>query len=668
MNLSLVDWAIIIAFFLFIAGVATFTRRYVRGVADFLAANRCAGRYMLSVSDAVANLGAISLIAFYEAGLQTGFTYIWWSNLMTPFGILIVTTGWIIYRYRQSRVLTLAELFERRYSKKFRLFMGVVMFVSGTLNFGIFPAIGSKFFMYFCGFPSYPIQLFNVLTVDLTFAAIMGILLTVSLYFTFMGGQIAIMLTDFLQGIFTTIILGVVAAFVIIKIGWDPIEELILSSPDHFHMIHPLRGQNIPDFNIGYFIMLMVLTVYFHKAWQGSQGYGAAPLNPHEAKMGGLVGLLRGQVLLMSAMLLPVIVYVILRAPSFAGIAEQANSVLGTIDNDTLKSQMTVPIVMKFILNKGILGCFAALFLAAFISTHDTYLHSWGSIFVQDIVMPFRKKPFTQKQHIFLLKASIVAVALFAFIFSLLWTQTEAILLWFQLTGAIYLGGAGAVLIGSLYWKRGTTMGAYSAMITGMTLAMSGIVIQQAYMRGWWGLEGEFLLNGMQISFVTAIASSLVYVIVSLVNNRVFDLDKLLHHGKYAVAEDVVEGNIEHRGVLMRFFAKFGLTKEFNRRDKFVFFMALGYTYFWFFIFLFGTIYNFAVDVKPASWMKYWKYYTMFTFVVLIVHSTWMIIGGTMDIKKMFNRLKTVKRNEQDDGWVQSRDTSDVSEKDHFNS
>ena len=408
--------------------------------------------------------------------------------------------------------------------------------------------------------------------------------------------------------------------------------------------------------------MLMVVTAYVNRTWQGSQGYTAAPLNPHEAKMGGIVGLLRGHVMFMSVMLLPVIVYVIMHHPDFAGIANQANSILGNIDNAPLKAQMTVPVVMSFVLKKGLLGCFAAVFLAAFISTHDTYMHSWGSIFVQDVVMPFRKKPFTQKQHMRLLRFSILGVAVFALVFSLFWTQPEAIFLWFQLTGAIYMGGAGAVLIGSLYWKKGTTLGAFSAMITGITMALSGIVIQQAYKHGWWGLEGKFFLNGMQISFITSIVSSFVYVIVSLINNKTFDMDKLLHRGQYTIAEDIVEGGLKEGGAFIRFFSKFGLSDEFNKRDKFIFFLAIGYAYFWFFIFLFGTIYNYVVDVKPEAWMKYWKYYTMFMFVTLIIHVTWMTIGGTMDIKKMFHRLKTIKRNEHDDGWVQEENQADGGE------
>ena len=57
------------------------------------------------------------------------------------------------------------------------------------------------------------------------------------------------------------------------------------------------------------------------------------------------------------------------------------------------------------------MGAFAAVMLAAFISTHDTYLHSWASIFIQDVVMPLRKKPFSSKQHISVLRWAIIGVA-----------------------------------------------------------------------------------------------------------------------------------------------------------------------------------------------------------------------------------------------------------------
>ena len=89
-----------------------------------------------------------------------------------------------------------------------------------------------------------------------------------------------------------------------------------------------------------------------------------------------------------------------------------------------------------------------AVMLMATIGTHDTYLHSWGAIFIQDVVMPFRNKPFTPEQHLRALRLSILGVCIFIFFFSLIFQQSEYIFLFFAITGAIFTGGSGAVIIG----------------------------------------------------------------------------------------------------------------------------------------------------------------------------------------------------------------------------
>ena len=58
-------------------------------------------------------------------------------------------------------------------------------------------------------------------------------------------------------------------------------------------------------------------------------------------------------------------------------------------------------------------GGFAAAMLTFFISTNNTAMHAWGSIFIQDVVCVLRKKPLSQKQHMWYLRMSIVFVAVF---------------------------------------------------------------------------------------------------------------------------------------------------------------------------------------------------------------------------------------------------------------
>src|SRR5438034_6171934 len=104
------------------------------------------------------------------------------------------------------------------------------------------------------------------------------------------------------------------------------------------------------------------------------------------------------------------------------------------------------------------------------------HLHSWGSIFIQDVVLPLKRKAMSPRQHIWALRISVAAVAGFALLFSTVFTQTQYINFWWNLTGTMFTAGAGAAIIGGLYWKKGTTTAAWAAAITGSVLATVGIL------------------------------------------------------------------------------------------------------------------------------------------------------------------------------------------------
>ena len=153
MSLSLIDWLIVVVTLgLMIYGVV-FSRRFMKSVADFLAAGRTAGRYLISVSMGMAMLGAISVVGEFEMFFKSGFCLRWWELSMAVAILIVTVSGWVFYRFRQTRALTLAQFFEERYSRNFRVFAGLLAFLSGIINFGIFPSVGARFFIYYTGLP-----------------------------------------------------------------------------------------------------------------------------------------------------------------------------------------------------------------------------------------------------------------------------------------------------------------------------------------------------------------------------------------------------------------------------------------------------------------------------------------------------------------------------------
>ncbi|MFO7588025.1 MAG: sodium:solute symporter [Gemmatimonadota bacterium] len=638
MNFTSLDWAILLAVYLAMAGGVFLLRPFMRSVADFLAAGRTAGRYMLSVAQGIAMLGAISVVGFLEQNYVAGFGLTWWG-LSTAVVVLIVTaTGFVIYRFRESRCLTLAEFFERRYSRRFRIFMGMLAFFSGIVNFGIFPAVGARFFIHFVGLPG-AVRVAGV-AID-TFPVVMAVLLATALMFVFHGGQVTVIVTDFVQGLFVNAVFLAITLFLLSTVSWEQILAALGTAPADASLLNPFRTSRVEDFNFWYFLIGTVGVVYVVMSWQGTQGYNASAKSAHEAKMGAVLGNWRGIPQVLFLLVVPVVAYTVLHHPDFAAQAARVGEMLGTAESRTIENQLRVPSVLATVLPAGLMGAFAAVMLTAFLSTHDTYLHSWGSVFVQDLVMPLRRRPFTPEAHMRALRLSITGVAVFIFLFSLLFRQSQYIFLFFAITGAIFAGGSGAVLIGGLYWRGGTTAAAWSAMITGSSIAVSGIVLHQ--------LIEDFPINGQVFWGIAMAASSLVYVTVSLLGRREpFDLDRLLHRGAHAVpGERPVEGSRPRRGL-----RALTLGPEATRGDRAIYFATYAWIGLWTLVFAAGTALNLAHDVSDAAWGRFWRIYVFAQAAAAAAVIVWFSVGGIRDIRRMLADLRMARRDDSDDGWV----------------
>jgi SSS family solute:Na+ symporter len=660
-----IDWSIAGALMALMIAIAIVSSRLMRSVADFMAAGRHVGRYLLSISLEMASIGAVSVVAmfeqFYESGFVGGYWYlVWWFV-----SLAIAMSGWVTYRFRQTRALTMAQFFEMRYSRRFRIFAGVLAFSAGLVNFGIFPAVGARFFIYFCGLPQY-VSL-GGLEVS-SFVLVMLVLLTLALAFTFLGGQIAVTLTDYTQGIFFSFVLLVVIVLLARSLTWTQVSEALLAAPPDESLVHPFRTSKIEDFNAWYFLIGAFALVYNHMAWQGNQGYFCAAKSPHEARMGRILFTWRQFIEKLLLILLPIFVYTMLHHHAFAADAAEVRSALSQIENDQIAKQMLVPVGLRQLLPTGAMGCLCAVMLAAFVTTHDTYLHSWGTILIQDVAIPLRRKPLTPRQHLLLLRLSICGVAVFIFFFSLLFRQTQHVYMFFAITGAIYLGGAGAVILGGLYWRRGTAAAAWSSMIVGSTLAVSAIVIKQISLdRVPNDLLRQALafvesING-QILFGIAMGCSIVtYVAVSLLGPRqAVDLDRILHRGRYKVESDDVTERVEHHP-RSRWYRWLGMNDEFTRGDRFIYVVTTLWTAGWMAVFVALTVGNLVTDVTPTWWAGFWYRCMWVAFVVGVITSLWFLIGGLRDLYDLLHRLRTAVRDASDDGTVHQQPSATAPE------
>jgi SSS family solute:Na+ symporter len=652
MNLSWIDWTIVFASIILIRIVSWKTRSLMRGVADFLSANRAAGRYLLTISGEMGGFGVITLVAGFQAFTAAGFPTLWWGMMSMPLGVIFSMTGWVFYRLRETRALTVAQFFEMRYSRKFRIFAGLLCWLSGIINFGIFPAIAARFLIYFCGLP----DIFTVAGVHIaTYPALMVADLGLALFFVSGGGQISVMVTECVQGMVALFAYIAIAVAVIVLIPWGHAVTAMNTAPADASMLNPFHTAGVQDFNAWFYLIGIFLSTYGFQTWLGAQGFMTSARNPHEQRMGNLISGWRRAPLYLIGIVLPLAAFTVMHLPQYAGLASGINADIHRIGSTTLQNEMSVPIALAHILPIGIKGLLAMVVIFLSITCHDTYMHSWGAIFVQDVLIPWRGgKALEPEQHVRWLRYSIFFVAVFAFFFSLFYVETDKILFFQAITGTIWLGGAGAVMIGGLYSRFGTTAGAYAAMIAGAVLGIGGLVMPHL----WEAHHAtKFPINGQWLSLISSGIAIALYVGISLITGgarRPFNLEKMLHRGAYSVDPHEHETKSVAKS---RWQELLGMGSEFSKGDRFLAILFAVWTFGWWAVFISVCVAHFAFHaISDAFWAPFWRTYIILLMVQCVPVSIWFTIGGVKDIRDLLQRLETAKRDPLDDGRVSHGD------------
>ncbi|MDD3886286.1 MAG: hypothetical protein PHI35_05405 [Victivallaceae bacterium] len=269
-------------------GVAFYSRRYVRDVADYLACGRVAGRYVISVGDLTSGLSVITFVAFCEQNYQCGIAMSFWETALSlQVGTFLSLTGYCVYRFRQTRCLSIGQFFEQRYSRSFRIVASALRAFTEMLTNAIGPAIAVRFFIYFLGLP-HRVDLFGM-SLPVYGLLVAGLLL-IALLIIFPAGRVSLLITDSLQGLMSYPIFLVFTIFVLVNISWfSDTVPVMLDRAAGESFINPMDVSKLRDFNVFALIVTLTGTILNRAAWIGNDTTNSAR-NPHEQKMAGILG------------------------------------------------------------------------------------------------------------------------------------------------------------------------------------------------------------------------------------------------------------------------------------------------------------------------------------------------------------------------------------------
>ena len=144
-------------------------------------------------------------------------------------------------------------------------------------------------------------------------------------------------------------------------------------------------------------------------------------------------------------------------------------------------------------------------------------------------------------------------------------------------------------------------------------------------------------------------ASALVYVAISLLAPRPFDLDALLKRKDDVKHKESVV--LAKRG--WRTWLKLGLDNpEFTPRDKALYVLSYIWTGVQLSLFIIGTTIALTIGIDKGFWLEFWKVYVLVLLALSVVVIVWFTIGGLKDLRKMTAALKSMQRDHEDDGQV----------------
>jgi solute:Na+ symporter, SSS family len=741
-----IDWLIVLIPVIAILALAIHARKYVRGVVDFLAAGRVAGRYVISVSDMTTSLSVLTLVALVETKYQVGYGLTFWWYLISPVAIIMGLTGYCTYRFRQTKSLSMGQFLEMRYSRRFRTIAACLRTASEMLTNAIGPAIAANFFIYFLGLP-HKVMVFGIPLP--CFAIVVGLVLAMCVVVMWSGGRISLLVTDCFQGLICYPIFVVITGYVLLTFSWGyEIAPVMMDRVPGESFLNPFDISGLRDFNIFALVVTIIGQVLNRASWIGTDTSNCGR-TPHEQKMAGILGSWRSGLSVFMCLMLAITVITLMNHRNFADRAhtirqqlsakvaeeavaspelrteldariaalpvnghtigidaplsqknnvdtpymETAHDTLGTSPEGnlqfqkyrTLYNQMMVPVTLRNILPVGILGLFCLLMVLLMLSTDDSHIFNSSSTIVQDIIMPMMKKAPTSAQHLLLLRMASLGVAGIFFISSLFFVQLDYINMFITIMTAVWLGGAGPIMVFGLYSRFGTTAGAYCSLLFGSGLSIGGLLLQRnwaagvypwLHSHGWdvpvgsllaavsgpfnpyivWKMNAvKFPINSYELYFMAMISGVLAYVVGSLVTyKKPFNLDRLLHRGAYNL-----DGNEPPKTAwtLRNTVSKLiGITPEYTKGDRIIAWSVFGYAIVYKFgcCFLVVLLWNLITPWTLKWWSGYFYVTSMIIPLILgVITTVWFLIGGIRDARRLFVDLALRVDNPLDNGRVE---------------
>ncbi len=446
------DWIIIAIYFGIILGIAWWViRQKQESPTQYFLAGRHVGWFVIGAAIFASNIGSEHLVGLAGTGAKTGVA----MGHYELHAWCILLLGWVFVPfYMRSKVFTMPEFLEKRYSPSARWFLSLISLVAYVLTkVSVTVYAGAIVFQ-------------TLLGTEFWTGALITVVLT-GIY-TILGGLRAVVYTEALQAI--VLLVGSITVTIVglIKIGgWNNL--VAVAGKEHLNLFLPLDHPDFPW--LGMLLAPPIVGIWYWCTDQCIVQRVLAAKNETQAR--------RGTILASYFKLFPFFIFFI------PGVTAYALAKSGQLDLPV--ADQAFPAMVKMLLPAGIRGLVVGGLLAALMSSLAAVFNSCSTLFTMDIYK--KLKPQTTEKKLVLvgrIATGVVVICGIAWIPLMKFISSE-LYHYLQSVQAYFAPPIFSVFLLGLFWKRINSRGALTALIGGFVIGVLRLVAEifKDNLSGW---------------------------------------------------------------------------------------------------------------------------------------------------------------------------------------
>ncbi|MGA3200512.1 MAG: sodium/solute symporter [Halobacteriota archaeon] len=445
LTIPALDVAIILLYMCGILTIGLLSVRRIKITGNvFFLAGRSLSWPLVGAALFASNISTIHLVGLTASGYNEGLV---WGNFewMASYTLILLSLVFAPFYFR-TRITTLPEFLERRYSPASRSFLAFMAIVAALfIHIGMSLYAGAAVFQRFFGI--------NVVTSIVIISTVVGI-------YTVLGGLRAVVITETVNTVILILGALLILGFSLAALpghGIHSVEQFrAAAKPEQLSMLHTHDTAGLSWYAVllGY----PILGIWYWCTDQTIVQRVLGARSSEDAQLGPLfAGFLK--ILPVFLLVLPgVIAYVLF------------HNIIGSASNQTL------PVLIEQLIPTGVRGVITAAVLAALMSAIAAALNSIGTLVAVDIVARLRPNT-SDRAQVTIGRISSVVVMLLAMAWSTQGGRYSSI---FEAINAIAADLAPPITVVFLWgvlWRRGTKQASLYTLILGFTMGAIAFIL-----------------------------------------------------------------------------------------------------------------------------------------------------------------------------------------------